>query len=549
MKRLVGLSSFTESDLDPALQEAQWAAWRASRRRFLGAGFAAAGGLALAGLPGARLAQPAAAQEGEPKPGGVLYMSLADDDVQNFDPIVPTDNMSIWTMLLIYDQLIRVAADGTSLEPGLAESWEKSEDGLTYTFHLRDAKFHDGTPATSADVVYCLDRVVNGESSQWAFLFSAVDSVEAPDDKTVVVHLKQVWVPFESDLALFGASIIPKAAHEAQGDALFQAPIGSGPFKFDSWDKGTSIRLVKNPDYWEAGKPYLDELNFEVLTDANARMLQFQGGDLDIATDVPFSQLDALRNNPDVTLLTDAVARFDYIGMNTSREPWNDKTLRQAINYAIDKDSIIQNVLFGAGQMANTCLPLMYGHADSVVGYPYDVDKAKELVAQSAHANGFTGTIITNPGDPVGNQVAQLVVANLTEIGGDITIEQLEPGISRQRVRVDHDFDMQKGYYTTDIIDPDELMSFAVQSDGGTFAIYTFYENPDVDALIKGAQAEQDEAKRLDMYAQVQQMHSDDAPMIFLYYPTGRTAVSNAIKNFRILPTGNYRLWETWRED
>jgi peptide/nickel transport system substrate-binding protein len=549
VKRKIGLSTISESVIAPELQEAQWAAWRASRRRFLGAGFAAAGGLALAGLPGARLVTSAAAQEGEPVPGGVLYMSLADDDVQNFDPIVPTDNMSIWTMLLIYDQLIRVAADGVSLEPGLAESWDVSEDALTYTFHLRQTNFHDGTPATADDVVYCMNRLVSDETSGWAFLYSAVDTVTAQDPQTVVVTLKQVWVPFESDLALFGASIIPKAAHEAQSEALFQAPIGTGPFTFDSWEKGTSIRLLKNPNYWDAGKPYLDELNFSVLTDANARMLQFQGGDLDIATDVPFSQLDSLRNNPDVTLLTDAVARFDYIGIYTEREPWNDKTLRQAINYAVDKDSIIQNVLFGAGQMANTCLPLMYGHADSVVGYPFDLAKAQELVAQSAGANGFSGTILTDPGDPVGNQVAQLVAANLAEIGGDITIEQLEPGIRRQRVRVDHDYDFSKGYYTTDIIDPDELMTFAVQSDGGTNAIYTFYENPEVDALIKGAQAEQDEAKRLEMYAQVQQMHSDDAPMIFLYYPTGRTAVSNAIKNFRILPTGNYRLWETWRED
>jgi peptide/nickel transport system substrate-binding protein len=237
------------------------------------------------------------------------------------------------------------------------------------------------------------------------------------------------------------------------------------------------------------------------------------------------------------------------MGINCSRAPWDDKTLRQAINYAIDKDSIIQNVLFGAGQMANTCLPLMYGHADSVVGYPYDLAKAQELVAQSAGASGFSGTILTDPGDPVGNQVAQLVAANLAEIGGDITIEQLEPGIRRQRTREDRDYDFSKGYYTTDIIDPDELMNFAVQSDGGTFAVWTYYVNAEVDQLIRDGQVETDETARLAIYEQIQQLESDDAPKIYLYYPSGRTALSNAIKNFRILPTGNYRLWETWRED
>jgi peptide/nickel transport system substrate-binding protein len=535
-----------------ALELAQWSEWKATRRRLLKAGLFTSSAMAFAGFGATRYLAPAAsAQDAEPKPGGSLSMTLADDDIQSFDPIPVTDNMSIWTMLLIYDQLIRVAADGVSLEPGLAESWEKSDDGLTYTFHLRETNFHDGTPATSDDVVYSLNRCITEEGSQWAFLFSAVDTVTNPDPKTVSITLKSVWAPFESDLALFGASIISKAAHEAQGDALFEHPIGTGPFVFDSWEKGSSCVLKKNPSYWEPGKPYLDQLNFSVLTDANARMLQFQAGDLDIATDVPFSQLESLRANPDVNLLTDAVARIDYLGINCSRAPWDDKALRQAINYAIDKDSIIQNVLFGGGVLANTYLPLMAGHVDVdvVPGYVFNLDKAKELVALSAGKDGFKGEILTDPGDPVGNQVAQLVAANLKEIGGDITITQLEPGIRRQRTRVDKDYDFSKGYYTTDIIDPDELTTFAVQGDGGTFAVWTYYSNPDVDEMCKAAQVELDNAKRMDLYSQIQAQQSDDAPFVFLYYPTGRTALIKAIQNFRILPTGNYRLWETWRDD
>jgi len=193
----------------------------------------------------------------------------------------------------------------------------------------------------------------------------------------------------------------------------------------------------------------------------------------------------------------------------------------------------------------------MAGHVDVdvVPGYVFNLDKAKELVAQSAGKDGFKGEILTDPGDPVGNQVAQLVAANLKEIGGDITITQLEPGIRRQRTRVDKDYDFSKGYYTTDIIDPDELTSFAVQSDGGTSSVWTYYVNPQVDEWCKAAQVEADPAKRLDLYKQIQAQHSADAPFIFLYYPTGRTALQKSIQNFRILPTGNYRLWETWRDD
>ena len=163
----------------------------------------------------------------------------------------------------------------------------------------------------------------------------------------------------------------------AQGDDLFQHPIGTGPFMFDSWDKQSQVVLKKNPNYWDAGKPYLDELTFKVLTDANARMLQFQGGDLDIVTSVPYSQVESLKANPDVTFHEEAVARFDYWGFNVTKENLSDVKIRQALNYAVNKDAIIQNVLFGAGQEANTYLPLMYGHDDTVPGYTYDLDKAK----------------------------------------------------------------------------------------------------------------------------------------------------------------------------
>jgi peptide/nickel transport system substrate-binding protein len=532
------------------IETQQWAEWRASRRHLLKIGAFGGMGITLGGLMAATgpFARSAAAQD-QPKMGGTIRMSLADSDATNFDPIIPTDNMSIWTMLLIYDQLIRVGPDGTSLEPGLAASWQKSDDGLTYTFTLRDATFHDGTPCTSADVVYSIDRAAHLEASQWAFIFSAIDKLEAPDPKTVVITLKSIWAPFEADLALFSASIIPKAAHEAQAEQLFQHPIGTGPFVFDSWEKDVQITLKKNPNYWDAGKPYLDELDFLVLTDANARMLQFQSGDLDIATLVPYSQLESLRANPDVVVLDAAVARIDYIGINVTREPFGDVKLRQAMNYAVNKDAIIQNVLFGSGQVANTYLPLMYGHDDTVPAYAYDLDKAKALVAESAGKDGFEAEIIIGTGDPVQSQIAQLVASDLEKIGGKITITALDSGIFTDRLVNTQDFDFYKGYYTTDIIDPDELTNFAVQSDGGALAVWTQYKNEQVDAWVKQAQVEADSEKRLQIYKDIQTQVAQDAHFIYLYYPTGSTVTQAYVKNFSILPTGNYRLWETWRDD
>ncbi|MEZ4562399.1 MAG: ABC transporter substrate-binding protein [Thermomicrobiales bacterium] len=534
---------------DTALAAQQWAQWRSSRRRFLGQAGAAAGALALTGSVFAARPQAVAAAQDEPVMGGSVSMSLADDDVASFDPIVPFDNMSIWTMLLIYDQLIRVGPDGLSLEGGAAESWDVSEDNLTYTFHLRETNFHDGTPLTSADAVFCLERVIQGEDSGWAFLFSAVDTVEAADEHTVVITLKQPWAPFEADLALYGASIFPKAAFEAQGEELWQHPIGTGPFMFDSWDKGSQMVLKKNPTYWDEGKPYLDEVVFKVLIDSNARLLQLQGGELDIATDVPFNQIEPLSANPDFNLVPDAVAKIVYMGINLKRPPLDDKNLRQAMNYAIDKDLIVANILFGAGQPATTYLPLMLGHDADAVGYPFDLEKAKALVADSAGKDGFTVGILTQVGDAVGSQVAQLVAASLQQIGGTVNIEQVEPGIGTERVTQTQDYDLSLTYYTTDIIDPDELTAFAVYSKGGSDAVWTGYQNDEVDAWIEAAQTEMDVEKRMGLYKQIQAQHAEDAPFLFLYYPSGRTGAKAAIQNFHILPTGNYRLQEVWRTD
>ncbi len=511
------------------------------------------GASALAIGGGAALNSPtrhALAQDEEPKYGGAVAMSLADDDVSTFDPIIPFDNMAIWTMLLIYDQVIRVGPDGLSLEPGLAESWEVSDDGLTYTFNIREANFHDGTPVTANDVAFCLNRTAFDEASSMTFFFAAVENFEATDERTVVATLNDVWVPFEADLALFGASIYPQAAFEAQGDALWEAPIGSGAFMFESWDRGSQIVLTKNPSYWDEGKPYLDQLTFKVLTDSNARMLQFQGGELDIVTDVPFNQIEPLSQNPDyVTLPDDAAARIDIIALNVTRAPLDDKALRQAINYAVDKDAIIQNVLFGAGVPATSYLPLMAGHDPESPGYPFDLERARQLVAESNSPDGFAFELLTSVGDSVGSQVCQLVAAQLAEIGGQVTVTQLEPAVQTERVTVDVDYDASKSYYTTDIIDPSQLSTFAVLGDDDFKAMWTNYDNEEVNQLIRDAQSETDPDARLEMYHQIQALHLDDAPFIFLFYPTGRSATQSYIQNFHILPTGNYRLYETWRDD
>lgn len=540
---------------DKDLAERQWAEWRASRRRLLRIGAYGGAGLALGLGAGRRLPVSAAPrrrqdEDGEPKAGGTIAMSLADQDVTSFDPPVPPDNMSIWTMLLFYEQLIRVAPDGLSLEPGLAESWEVSDDGLTYTFRVREAQFHDGTPFSAEDAAFCILRAATAEGTPWQFILSAVDSTEAPDPRTCVINLKSTWAPFEADLAMFSASVFPQAAYEEQGDALFENPIGTGPFRFVSRTPDVEVVLEKNPDYWQAGVPYLDGLTFKVLTDSNARVLQLQGGDLDIATLVPYNQLESFRADPAYTVYTENVARIDYVAINNTRPPFDDKKLRQAMNYAVNKDAIIQNVLFGNGELATSFLPKMPGRDPNSPGYPYDLEKAKTLVAESAGKDGFEGEYFINGANTVDSQIAQLVANDLAQIGGKITISPVDGNTILEKLFSTFDLDLcGSAYYTTDIIDPDELASFAVLGEGGSGAVGTQYNNPEANKLILDAQIETDPDKRQELYDQIQAIHLEDAPYIFLFYPGG-SAVSHAyVKGFKILPTGNYRLWETWRDD
>jgi peptide/nickel transport system substrate-binding protein len=348
---------------------------------------------------------------------------------------------------------------------------------------------------------------------------------------------------------MFSGSIIPQALVEDQGDDFFQHPVGSGAFKFVSWEKDQEIVLEKNADWWDTGKPYLDELTFKVLPDTNARMLQFQGGELDIATSVPFNQLESLQANPDVQIVLDPVARIDFIALNTLRAPLDDPNVRQALNYAVDKQSIIDNVLFGYGTIANTYLPLMPGHDDDLAPYSYDVEKAKALIADSSAKDGFDLELIVQAGEAVDTQVCQLVAAALKEIGGNVTISQIDNATLIERVfSPDPDFDMAKVYYTTDILDPDELTTFGVVSDGGTLAIGTSYKNEEVDQMAVETQSDLDPENRMATFAKMQEIVQGDAHFLYLYYPSGRTAVQAGIHDFHILPTGNYRLYEVWRD-
>ena len=518
----------------------QWQEWYATRRHLLKAGaFALAGGAMASRLGPLGVA---AAQD-EPQAGGRVVMSLY-TDVFSFDPPVPSDNPSIWTMLNVYDQLTRVAPGSQDVEPGLAESWESSEDGLTWTFNLREAALPDGTPLTASDVVFSLERTF--ESPAWGFLFASFESVAAEDDRTVTIQLEQTWAPMLADLSLFGASIVPQAPVEADPDAFFNAPYSSGPFYVTEWAKGNRILLQKNPNYWDAPKPYLDELEFRIVPDDNTRVIMLEAAELDIATDVPYNQIETLRQMPGIVVQVDPLSRVDYIALNHLREPFDDVNVRKAVNYAVNKDQIIQTVLFGNAEPAQSLLPKMLWWNEEAEPYPYDPEQAREFLSQSKVPDGFDTDLLISAGNSVQAQYATIVQQNLAEIGINVSIEQLDELTLYNDYFQKGEYNMLAQYHTTDIVDPDSIVNYAMNFDGGTGAIWTGYQNPEIAELTLAAQEETDPAKREEMYHQIQQMSLDDAQVLFLYFPPSRSALHDWVHDFKVQPTGNYRMWEVW---
>src|SRR5829696_1237249 len=403
-------------------------------------------------------------------PGGTLRFGRAEDS-DNLDPVTNDGNVNIWYFMSIYDQLVHVGADGVSLVPGLAESWDISDDGITYTFHLRpNVVFSDGTPMTSADVLYSWVRAANDPEQHWTFTLTAlkrdaegqVEGISAPDDTTVVVELAQPWAPFLSDVAMFNMSVISKAFAEGREERLVEECMGTGPFALGEWQKGEHLRLVKNTNYWEENLPLLDEVVVSVVPDDNARILQLQGGELEAMLDVPFGRVPELQQDPNLKVFQFPSTRTDYIVLNTREAPLDDVHARRALQYATDRQTLVDVVLFGVGIPATSFMPkgALYWN-DTLQGYPYDIAKAQEELAQSATPGGFAVELKTLAGYVNDDLMATAIKDMWSQIGVEVTITPVEGSVLNEDYNA-RNFQAMTNYWTNDIVDPDELVAYAV---------------------------------------------------------------------------------------
>ncbi|MBV9132482.1 MAG: peptide ABC transporter substrate-binding protein [Chloroflexi bacterium] len=485
---------------------------------------------------------PPAAAAGQPKRGGVLKVGLQADPT-SLDPQKTSLTALFHVTEHIYSLLVRLKPDLT-VEPDLAEKWDISPDGKTYTFALRQGvKFHSGKPLTSADVKYTFDRLVDpATASPNAAVLSSVDTITTPDDNTVVITLNKADASFLTNLTGPSTVIINKAAVDANGD-LTKTADGTGPFKFKEYVPNTRVVLERNPDYWETGKPYLDGIEMTIASDDTARTAAVRTGTVDFIEYAPLKDIPSLKSDSSLALAGDQNTNIRFIGLNVTRKPFTDLRVRQAIAAVVDRDAVLGPAVFGFGTPTLEIFPPGYWAGLGTKPSPPDVAKAKQLLSDAGYPDGFSTTILSWSQYSFLSNAAVVVQDQLKQIG--ITADvNLEENAAYIKDYLDNNFDLTVTG-TSAYVDPNDIYLRNFGTGQPSNAVR--YSNPAADDLIAKGVATTDETERKKIYQQLQQLLLDDVPWVNLYIANQFEAMKTYVKGYTHIPTGtNYTLKDAW---
>jgi peptide/nickel transport system substrate-binding protein len=484
----------------------------------------------------------AAPAAGQPKRGGVLKVGMQADPT-SLDPQKTSLTALFHVTEHIYSALVRLKPDLT-VEPDLAEKWDISADGKTYTFTLRKGvKFHSGRGLTSADVKYTFDRLVDKTTaSPNASLLAPAESVTTPDDNTVMITLKQADASFLTNLTSPAAVIINKDAVQQNGD-LTKTADGTGPFRFKEYVPNTRVVLERNPDYWESGKPYLDGIEMTIAADDTARTAAVRTGTVDFIEYAPLKDIPSLKSDGSLALAGDQNTNIRFIGLNVTRKPFSDLKVRQAIAAVVDREAVLGPAVFGFGTATVEIFPPGYWAGLGVNPSPPDVARAKQLLADAGYPQGFSTTILSWSQYSFLSNAAVVVQDQLKQIGiaADINLEENAAFIKDY---LDNNFDLTVSG-TSAYVDPNDIYLRNFGTNQPSNAVR--YSNPKADDLIAQGVATTDQAKRKQIYQQLQQLLLDDVPWVNLYIANQFEAMKTYVKGYTHIPTGtNYTLKDVW---
>jgi len=463
-------------------------------------------------------------------------------DSNDLDPVTQDGNPDIWMFNLILEGLVKTSDDGTAIEPSLADSWDISEDGLTYTFHLkRGVKFSDGTPVTGEDWVWSFLRARDTEESTWKFSLEALKDITAPDDNTLTLKVKGCRANFLANLAMFNATVQKKAYFESVSHEEYsQKPIGTGPYMIEEWKIGEYLLFKKNPYYHIEGLPKTEETKFVVVADDNTRSLQLEAGQLDVATYVPLNKMKELDSNPELVAVGLPSTRITYLILNNTKEPLGNPKVRLALDYGTDKEELVNFVLFGYGEIGTSYAPkagmyFNYGIKDR----GYDVDKAKALLAEVGYPDGFKIEILVRGGNAVYEKAAVLLKEQWSKIGVKVNILSLESGLTTDKY-YGMDYEITLAQWTNDTSDPSQQCGYVFVPENSN-CFHTGWKSDRAIELVNQGELEMDIVKREQIYFELQQIFYEEIPMLPMFYSPFPVALSKNVEGFVQTPLGNYR--------
>ena len=422
------------------------------------------------------------------------------------------------------ERLIYMEEDG-ELTPMLATEWESNEAGDVWTFQIREGvTFHDGEPLNAEAVKANLDRFIDPDvGAAYAFLLGDVESIEATGEYELTINLEDSFAPILSHLShSFIGIISPASFEDLSPDETTDAAVGTGPYELVEWNRGDSITMVRNDDYW-GDAPEIENLVFNFIPEDSARMVALETGEADAVMRVPPQDADRLDADPDINVVYETSVRTIYLGFNYQEEPFDDQRVRQAFNYAVDKEAIVDSILDGNAFVADApIVDAVFGHT-SAGPYEYDPERARDLLAEAGYEDGLEVTLHHPTGRYLLDAtIAEAVQSMLAEVGVDLTLETREWGslLDFLAQPVDEaEYRMFMLGWGTVTLDADYGLYALLHTnqwnpDGNNRG---FYENEDVDALLDQARVETDPATREELYGEAINLIWDDAPWLFLH--------------------------------
>lgn len=439
----------------------------------------------------------------------------------------------------LYNALIELKADG-SMVPSLATSWEYENDGKDIVFHLREGvKFHNGEEMTAEDVAWSFNRAM--ETPTTSNTTSTFERMEIIDDYTVRLVQKHVFGPVESVMPFAHLRIVNKAADEADPDGFARAPVGTGPYKFVSWDAGDKITLEAFDDYWE-GEPAIKKLVYKITLDTNTALVALENGEIDICDTIPNSQRQTVENSDNLIWAAAPQAATYFLQLNTSNKPFDNKLVRQAIAHAIDKEALVIGALEGNGA------PIEAMMSPSVEFYPegfksefqYDPERAKELLAEAGYPDGFR-VEFTAMDDSRFLPACEMIQEMFRQVGIDAYIEKYERSVWLEKVRNTHDYDMTFMNTSPVYSDADYLYSLYHSDFIATMKNWGEVDDPELDALLEEGRASVVPEERAEIYRKVVEVMDKNMYAPPLYVPEQPIVYNKDLKG--VIPNGLRRLF------